>query len=216
MPGPDYPWATYIPGAVWEPRPARHDLRAIVLHARPLDTPAKLQQLRGAKTGSVHYVITESGAVIQLIPHRGWCRHVGRTHDRRLSDQYTIAIALDGDPHRPSWVDHQVLAAARVISVIWSTHGHLPVRDAGNLASPAGRIPRIEAWPWLEMLSRTLRLDTPIDRIYDAMLADPQPESPEDPVCSPVLQRWWEATTGGHLSVCPDAAPHATIRRDRV
>lgn len=190
MPGPDYPWATYIPGGTWQPR--RRGARAtqsrkgpqvpphsIVLHARLLDSPERIAALKADPDFGTHYVVCVSGAVIQLIPERGWCRHAGPVTVPVFSDPRSIAITLVGLPDQPSWPLDQVAAVARILSVIFSVHGHLPTADAGSIAAPPGRIHPIDAWPWLEMHARVLKLATPIERIYDAMLRGTPPDQIE-------------------------------------
>jgi hypothetical protein len=170
MPGPDYPWATYLQGAIWQPRTPPPTIKAVILHARDLSTPAAIAQLRQDLRRAYHYLVTSAGHVLQMIPERGWAPHVGRTRRGAFPDHHTISICLDGLPHQPHWPTEQVAAVAAVLSITFSVRGQIPVRDAGNCCAPTGRIPTLDAWPWLDMAGRILRIDTPIDRIYSMML----------------------------------------------
>jgi N-acetyl-anhydromuramyl-L-alanine amidase AmpD len=144
-----------------------------VLHARPLDTPEAVGALRDHPTYAYHYVVTETGAVIQLVPERGWTHHTDPTIEPRMCDRRTLAIALSGDPRQTQWPPEQVLGVARILSVIRAVRGHLPVRDAASICAPTGRIHPIDAWPWLDMHRLTIRIATPIDRIYDILRDSP-------------------------------------------
>ena len=169
MPGPDYPWAVYLTGAVWHIRATVHKINAIIVHARPLDTPESVGALREHPTTAYHYVVTETGAVIQLAPERGWTTHLGPALEAKYEDRKTIGIALSGDPDQSDWPADQVTGTARLLSVIRSVRGHIPVRDAASICKPTGRIPPITAWPWLDMHRQIIRIATPIDRIYDIL-----------------------------------------------
>jgi hypothetical protein len=171
MPGPDYPWATYLAGAEWRPRPGLHAIHAVVLHARDLSTPEMIAAMRDDHTLAYHYIALPNGAVIQMVPERGYTTHVGKTRQPTMADRYTIAIALDGEPGQATWPIDQVLAVARILSVTLSVRGVVPVRDAASICAPRGRLPEITSWPWVEMQRRILRLSTPIDRLFAAAAA---------------------------------------------
>lgn len=179
MPGPDYPWATYITGAAWHPRPSPTRIEAVLLHAVSLRTPEDLIALRERGDAAYHYAVTDTGAVIQMVPERAWCTAVGRTTRPCYADKRVIHIALDGHPEQPLWPDDQVLACARVVGVLWSVRGRLPVRDAGNVARPHGRLPLIASWPWLQFHELIPRLETPIDVIYRNMTPQSDGDYPE-------------------------------------
>jgi len=179
MPGPDYPWATYITGAKWADRPSPTRIDAVLLHAVSLRSAEDLIALRERGDTAYHYAVTETGAVVQMAPERGWCRAVGKTTRPCYSDKRVIHIAIDGAPDQAEWPDDQVLAVARIVGVIWAVRGRLPVRDAGNVARPQGRIPEITAWPWLHMHQLIPRLETPIDIIYRNMTPQSDGEYPE-------------------------------------
>jgi len=178
MPGPDYPWATYIPAGTWKPRQPHFRLTAVVLHARPLGTPEAVDQLIHDRTSAYHYIVTSTGAIIQTVPERGYAHHLGKPTSPRLGDHRTISICLDGNALTDPWPGDQVLATSRILSVLFSTRGPLPVHDAATICSPPGRIAPIHAWPWLQMHARVIRLDTPLQRIYDAMAAGLQIAEP--------------------------------------
>ena len=172
MPGPDYPWATYIPGAQWSPRPGNAAIKAIALWAEPLHTPELVATLRLTPRRAYHYVVTAEGGVIQLVPERGMTSRLTSPRPGGLRDRYLIHIALDGTCDQAEWPIAQVSAVAALLSVITSVRGAMPVRDAFNLSRACDDIREISAWPWLAMVQRVIRLDTPIDRIYAAMLDD--------------------------------------------
>ena len=172
MPGPDYPWATYLPGAIWQPRPGNAAIKAVVLHARHTQSPEQLAALRGDPAASYHYLVTASGGVVQFVPERGMTAAIGRVVHNAPRDRFCIHVCLQGDPQQLTWPDDQVAAVSRLLSVIVSTRGAMPVRDAANLAAPRGRFAELSAWPWIDMLRRVIRLDTPIERIYAAMIGE--------------------------------------------
>lgn len=175
MPGPDYPWCLYFPGAQWKPRLTPSRIRSVVLHAADLPSPEALQQLIQTKPSAYHYVVTTTGAIIQLVPERGWTPALGPARTAAYADPRSIAIALDGDPQRPIWPDDQILGLSRLLSVVFSVRGQLPVRDAHNVSRFPHRFTELLSFPWHDMSSRIVRLDTPLDRLHDAAAAGADP-----------------------------------------
>lgn len=176
MPGPDYPWSTYIPGAQWCPRPGNAAIRAVALWAQLLDTPEQIAELRLTPDAAYHYVITREGGVIQLVPERGMTRRLTSPRKGAPRDRFLIHICLSGHPQQPAWPPDQVTAVARLLSVIVSVRGAMPVRDGANLSRAGAQAHELTAWPWLDMVRQIIRLDTPIEHIYQAMLGADYPD----------------------------------------
>jgi hypothetical protein len=178
MPGPDYPWALYIPGANWTRRGRSHEIRAVILHARSLQNPADLDHLRRSTGDAFHYVVTAPGAVIQMVPEGGYCHHTDPVTNPKLRDYWTLAIAVDGDPRQLDWPIDQVIAVAHILTITFSVRGVVPVRDAASIAKPKGRILPITAWPWLLMQRNILRVHEPIGDLFDRAAAGIPPPPP--------------------------------------
>jgi hypothetical protein len=187
LPGPDYPWATWLSGHPWRPRPNTTTIAAVVLHARPLPTPDDVAALLAERSSGYHYIVLRNGAILQLAPDRGWMPHCYKITRGSPPDHRTIAICLDGAPDQPSWPPDQVTSIAHVLSITYSVRGHLPVRDAGTIAAPLGRIPQLTSWPWLDMQRAIIRLDTPLHEIYNAMLDATLDTLPDLPAPLPPL-----------------------------
>jgi hypothetical protein len=175
MPGPDYPWAQYFPGATWRPRVTPSRIQSVVVHGRSLNSPQALQHLLDTQPSAYHYVVTAPGAIIQLIPERGWTPALGPARTALYADPRSIAIALDCAENQPEWPPDQTLGLSRLLSVIFSVRGVLPVRDAHNVSKFPHRFPELRTFPWHDLHARIVRLDTPLDRLHDAAAqgADP-------------------------------------------
>ena len=147
----------------------------IVLHyTGMIDAASAIERLRDPEAKvSAHYLVTEEGQVLRMVPEERRAWHAGKSHWRGITDVNSASIGIEiVNPghefgYRP-FPDEQIAALLPLVAEIKDRYGITRGNVVGHSdVAPARKRDPGELFPWHELAKRRLALPRPTKNLMD-------------------------------------------------